>query len=242
MTGEIDTEAAEASAELVRRHTVLSVVVGPTASGLDSPDAADDSDGAPVRGVFVPPTELFWRFAKPPSTVDGPDAGWASWEVETFCVAGLTADPTALEVLASPLVRTSTDIGAELRALTVAFLSQRAADACRRATAADFARAEAAMAAGGTPRWRQVAEVIRVLMIGETLVRTGELTIDLSAQEDELRALRAGELPWPDVRQWVDSLRNRTAEAVIRSPLPALPNRAAVQHWLASVRRRGLTD
>jgi hypothetical protein len=236
MTGEINAE------DLVRRHTVLSVVVGGAASGLDDPDRGDSDDVPPVRGVFAPPTELFWRFTKPPSTVDGPDAGRASWEVEAFCAACLAADPATLEVLASPLVRTSTDIGAELRELTVAFRSQRAADAYRRATAADFARAEAAMAAGGTPRWRQLAEVIRVLAIGESLVRTGNLTTDLSAHRDELLAVRAGELPWPEVRRWVESLRNRTAEAVIRSPLPAVPNTAAVQHWLVSVRRRRLSD
>jgi hypothetical protein len=38
----------------------------------------------------------------------------------------------------------------------------------------------------------------------------------------------------------VESLRDRSAEAVLRSPLPALPNEPAVRNWLKSVRRRGL--
>jgi hypothetical protein len=237
------TDDVDEPTELVRRHTVLSVVVGWSASGLTNVDAGvTGSGGPPVRGVFVPPTELFWRFAKPPATVDGPGVGLRSWEVEAFCAAGLAADPAVLDVLGSPLVRASTAVGVELRELTVAFLSQRAADAYRRATAADFARAAAAMAAGGTPRWRQVAEVIRLLIVGERLLRTGQLSVDLSEHRDLLLAVRAGELPWPETSQWVESLRDRSAEAVLRSPLPALPNTAAVQHWLSSVRRRSLTD
>lgn len=236
-------DGADEPTQLVRRHTVLSVVVGWPASGLTDLDTGAEGDaGPPVRGVFVPPTQLFWRFAKPPATVDGPGVGLRSWEVEAFCAAGLAAEPAVLDVLGSPLVRASTATGAELRELTVAFLSQRAADAYRRATATDFARASAAMAAGGTPRWRQVAEVIRLLITGEQLLRTGELSVDMAEHRDLLLAVRAGELPWPEASQWVESLRDRSAEAVLRSPLPALPNTAAVQHWLSSVRRRSLTD
>ena len=249
------TEAGtEAEAfELVRRHTVLSVVVGWVASGLAEPTDHDlaglaggvtgpTSEESPVRGVFAPPTELFWRFVKPPATVGGPGQEPWSWEVEAFCAAGLTADPAVLDVLGSPLVQVSTPIGAELRELTVAFLSQRVADAYRRATATDFARAAAAMAAGGTPRWRQVAEVIRLLIIAETLLRSGKLRLDMSEHRDLLLAVRAGELPWPDTVEWVESLRDRSAEAVRHSPLPARPNTAAVQNWLCSVRRRLLSD
>ena len=156
-------------------------------------------------------------------------------------LAGLRGDPEAFEVLASPIVESCDPIGAELRELTVAFLSQRAADAYRRATATDYARAAAAMVAGGTPRWRQVADVIRLLICVEHLLRTGRLILDTSAYRDELRRVAAGETPWIEVAAWVESLRDRSAEAVLRSPLPALPNQPAVQNWLKSVRRRRLT-
>lgn len=236
-------EAAEFAdaAEFARAHTVLSVVVGAPAHRLIDVDDVPD-DEVRRRGVFVPPTELFWEFEKPPDTVGGPGLDRLSWELERFCVLALAADPAAYEVLGSPLVESSTGIGAELRELTVAFLSQRVADAYRRATATDYARASAAMAAGGTPRWGQVADVIRLLTVAERTLRTGRLDLDLRADAELLGAVAAGELPWAETQAWVESLRDRGAEAVLRSPLPAVPNLPAVRSWLRSVRRRRLTD
>jgi hypothetical protein len=48
-------------------------------------------------------------------------------------------------------------------------------------------------------------------------------------------------MSWRDTQDWVQSLRDRSAEAVLRSPLPVTPNSEAVQRWLVSVRRRNLT-
>lgn len=223
---------------LVREHTVLSVVVGDEAIGLEAAGAVDPEPGK--RGVFVAPTEQFWEFDKPPATVAGPGLDRVSWEVERFCALGLAAEPAVFDVLCSPLVEWCAPIGAELRALVPALLSQRAADSYRRATASEYARASAAMAGGGTPRWRQLAEVIRLLICSEALLRTGELVTDVSAHRDNLFAVRAGGMAWSDVRGWVESLRDRSAEAVQHSPLPAVPDTGAVQDWLISVRRRSL--
>jgi uncharacterized protein len=225
---------------LVAAHTVLSVVVGPVACGLADPDLVPP-DELPRRGVFAPPAELFWRFAKPPAEVAGPGPERFSWELEPFCALALAGAPAAFDVLGSPLVEHSTPVGDELRELVVAFRSQRAADAYRRATATEFARAAAAHAGGGTPRWPQLAEVLRLLICVERLLRTGELSVDASAHAAELGRVRAGETSWREVSAWVESLRDRTAEAVLRSPLPPAPNTEAVQRWLASVRRRSLS-
>jgi uncharacterized protein len=189
-----DPDATEYDGEFAVAHTVLAVVVGEPAGGLADPDLATE---VRRRGVFVPPTELFWQFDKPPDTVAGPGLDRISWEVERFCAAGLRGEPAALEVLGSPLVETCTPVGAELRELTRALLSQRIADAYRRATATEFARASAAMAARGTPRWPQLAEVIRLLIVAERALRTGELDIDVSAYAPQLLAVAAGELAWP---------------------------------------------
>lgn len=234
------TEFADAAA-FATRYTVLSVVIGAPAHGLA--DVRDvPGDEIRHRGVFVPPTELFWEFDKPPDTVAGPGLDRISWEVERFCRLAVDGNPDAFEVLGSPIVESRTPIGAELRELTVAFQSQRVADAYRRATATEYARASAAMAAGGTPRWHQVADVIRLLTVSERMLRTGELDLDMSADRELLAAVAAGELPWPETQAWVESLRDRSAEAVLHSPLPALPNMPAVRSWLRSVRRRSISD
>ncbi|EWM14042.1 DNA polymerase beta superfamily protein [Kutzneria sp. 744] len=218
-------------------HTVLSVVVGSHAYGLDT----DESD-VDRRGVYVPPTRLFWAFEKPPTSVDGPEQERVSWEVEHFLSLALKANPTVLEVLASDLVETCTPLGAELQALLPALLSQRAADSYRRATAQQFARAAAAMASGGTPRWKQVMHVIRLLTLCDRLLSTGELVLRVGEHRAQLLAVRDGDVPWKDVVKWVEDLRDRTARAVLHSPLPAVPDTAAVQDWLVSVRRRSALE
>ena len=219
------------------KHTVLSVVVGSHAYGLDT----DESD-VDRRGVYVPPTRLFWTFEKPPASVDGPEQERVSWEVEHFLSLALKANPTVLEVLASDLVETCTPIGEELRGLLPALLSQRAADSYRRATAQQFARAAAAMASGGTPRWKQVMHVIRLLTLCDRLLSTGELVLAVGEHRSQLLAVRDGDVPWSDVVKWVEDLRDRTARAVLRSPLPAVPDTAAVEDWLVSVRRRSALE
>lgn len=218
-------------------HTVLSVIVGSHAYGLDT----DESD-VDRRGVYVPPTRLYWTFEKPPASVDGPEQERVSWEVEHFLSLALKANPTVLEVLASDLVETCTPIGEELRGLLPALLSQRAADSYRRATAQQFARASAAMASGGTPRWKQVMHVIRLLTLCDRLLASGELVIKVGEHRSQLLAVRDGDVPWKDVVKWVEDLRDRTARAVLRSPLPAVPDTAAVEDWLVSVRRRSALE
>jgi uncharacterized protein len=228
---------AEVQHRFVTEFTVLSVIVGSHAYGLHTGESDMDR-----RGVFVPPTRMFWTFDKPPSSVDGPELERVSWEVEHFCALALKANPTVLEVLASPLVEMCAPLGDELRALLPALLSQRAADSYRRATAQQFARAAAAMASGGTPRWKQVMHVIRLLTLCERLLRTGELVLAVEDHRDQLLAVREGDVPWPSVERWVEDLRDRTARAVLRSPLPAVPDAAAVENWLVSVRRRSAME
>jgi hypothetical protein len=63
----------------------------------------------------------------------------------------------------------------------------------------------------------------------------------MSGCHDQLGEVRAGELPWSEAQRWVESLRDRCVEAVLRSPLPARPDTEAVEHWLLSVRRRKLS-
>ncbi|MFC0433607.1 DNA polymerase beta superfamily protein [Kutzneria buriramensis] len=218
-------------------HTVLSVIVGSHAQGLDTGESDVDR-----RGVYVPPTALFWRFEKPPASVDGPEQERLSWEVEHFLALGLKGNPNVLEVLASDLLETCTPLGDELRALLPALLSQRVADSYRRATAQQFARAAAAMASGGTPRWKQVMHVIRLLTQCDRMLTSGELVLRVGEHRSQLLAVKEGDVPWPDVVKWVEDLRDRTARAVLRSPLPAVPDTAAVEDWLVSVRRRSALE
>ncbi|GGN11654.1 nucleotidyltransferase [Lentzea pudingi] len=203
---------------------ILEAVIGSHAYGLAS--STSDVDR---RGVFVAPTEAFWRLEKPPTSVEGPDPEQLSWEVEHFCKLGLKSNPTVLETLVSPLVEISTPMGEELRDLLPAFLSQYAVRAFTRATEMQLSRA------GRNLKPKQLMHVVRLRLVGLNLVRTGRY--DITADRSLLK-IRDGSMPWDDAVVWAHRLGDEIANA--RGPLPEDPDRARVEDWLMSVRRRML--
>jgi predicted nucleotidyltransferase len=207
---------------------ILSVVVGSRAYGLD----VDGSD-TDRRGVFVAPTEDFWRLTKPVTHRDGPLPEQFSWEVERFCLLALDANPTVLECLWSPIVEVVTPFGARLVGLRTAFLSRRAHE-----TFAGYADAQFRRLDPGAPKWKQAMHMIRLLLSGLHLVRTGEPMVRVGEHRDRLLAVRRGEQPWPEVAAWHAALRAELAAA--GSVLPAAPDRARVEEFLMDVRRAHL--
>jgi predicted nucleotidyltransferase len=218
---------------LVRDHTVLSVVVGSRAYGLATADSDVDR-----RGVFVAPTPLYWRFDKPPTHVDGPEAERFSWEFERFCGLALDANPTVLECLWSPLVEQVTSIGGELLALRGAFLSRRAHRTFHRYAESQFRKLEADLRNHGEPGWKHVMHLLRLLLSGRHLVEHGEPLVDVSEHRERLLAVRRGEVGWDEIEAWRTSLTTGMNAALATSPLPGEPDRALVEELLVSVRRR----
>ncbi|RFU41372.1 nucleotidyltransferase [Actinomadura logoneensis] len=242
MTGEQGSAAgtsAEAPAgassapghRLVTDHTVLSVVVGSRAYGLDT--AASDTDR---RGVFVAPTELYWHFDKPPTHVTGPGEEQFSWEFERFCELALAANPTVLECLWSPLVEHVTPIGAELLDVRTAFVSKRAHRSFLGYAESQFRKMENHQARNP----KHVMHMLRLLISGLHLLEHGEPLVRMDDHRDRLLAVRAGEVPLDEVGAWRASLTARMADALARTSLPDEPDRPRVDALLHSVRRRTL--
>lgn len=220
---------------LVERHTILAVVVGSRAYGLAGPDSDHDR-----RGVFVAPTELFWHLDKPPTHLDGPAGEQFSWEVERFCTLALQANPTVLECLWSPIVEHVTDEGQRLLAARTAFLSRRAADTYGRYAREQFRKLDAHRARTGEVRGKQAMHMLRLLLAGAHVLRTGDVLVDVSAHREALLAVRRGDTPFPRVRAWADHLTADLETAAAHSALPAEPDRATVDDLLVGLRRRAL--
>jgi predicted nucleotidyltransferase len=218
---------------LVREHTVLAVVVGSRAYGLDTEDSDVDR-----RGVFLAPTPLFWRFDKPPTHVDGPEPEQFSWEFERFCTLALQANPTVLECLWSPIVEQATDVGRELLAIRRAFLSRHAHRTFTRYADSQFRKLEADLRNRGEPRWKHVMHLLRLLLSGRHLVEHGEPLVHVGDLRDRLLAVRRGELDWPAVERWRAELAEGMDAAPAAGPLPDEPDRRRVEDLLYSVRRR----
>lgn len=210
--------------------TILLSVVGSRAYGL-----ASSSSDVDLRGVFVAPTRAFWRFEKPATSVEGPEPERLDWEVEHFCALALKANPTVLEVLASPVVRVETRLGAQLRALLPAFLSRLAAGSFAHTARRQLDRALAAP----EPKLKQIMHVIRLAEVALRLVRTGELSIVVRDRE-ALLAVRRGEVPVEVAESRALGLLADIAAAAPSSPLPELPDRRAVEDWLLGVREEHL--
>jgi hypothetical protein len=221
--------------QLVRDHTIYAAVVGSRAFGLST----DDSD-TDTRGVFVAPTDAFWRLAKPPPHVDGPADEQFSWEVERFCELALKANPNLLEVLHSPLVVTCTELGTELVGLRGAFCSQLVYQTYNGYVLSQFKKLEADLRQRGEPRWKHVMHLLRLSLSARDLLRTGSLTLDVGPDRENLLAVRRGERDWDSVEQWRLQLHREVDDALDRTPLPALPDVARVNDWLYAVRRRGV--
>lgn len=217
---------------LVTDHTIYSCVMGSRAFGLDT--EASDTDR---RGVYVAPTALFWGFDKPPTHVEGPAPEQFSWELERFCELALRANPTVLECLHSPLVEHTDERGRELLALRGAFLSRLAHRTFTGYADAQRAKSDAAGARTGTPNWKQVMHLMRILESARDLLRTGVLTLAVGDRRGELLAVRRGQLPWPEAERRLNGLRDELEAAAARTALPAEPDRARVEDFLIRVRR-----
>ncbi|WEH19080.1 nucleotidyltransferase domain-containing protein [Streptomyces sp. VNUA24] len=218
--------------DLVRDHTVYACVMGSRAFGL----ATDGSD-TDRRGVFLAPTELFWRFEKPPTHVEGPEREQFGWELERFCHLALRANPNILECLHSPLVEHVDDTGRELLALRGAFLSLRAHGTFARYALGQRKKLDADVRTHGAPRWKHAMHLLRLLMSCRDLLRTGELTVDVGEQREPLLAVKRGEVPWARVESRMARLAAEADEAADRSPLPPEPDLARVEDFLVRTRR-----
>ncbi|MGW8328503.1 nucleotidyltransferase domain-containing protein [Streptomyces sp. NPDC055808] len=218
--------------ELIADHTVYSCVMGSRAFGL----ATEGSD-TDVRGIYLAPTALFWRFEKPPTHIEGPADEQFSWELERFCELALRANPNILECLHSPLVEHLDDTGRELLSLRGAFLSRRAHETFARYALGQRKKLDADVRQHGAPRWKHAMHLLRLLMSCRDLLRTGVLTIDVGAERERLLAVKRGEVPWTRVESWMAGLAAESDEAAAASPLPAEPDGARVADFLFRVRR-----
>jgi predicted nucleotidyltransferase len=219
----------------VTDDVIYACVVGSRAYGLAGPDSDVDR-----RGVFLAPATAFWRLDPPPTHRDGPRPEELHWELARCLSLGLSANPTVLEVLWSPLVERVTDVGRGLLAVRHCLLSRRVAETYGRYAADQFAKLSSARTRTGSVRWKQAMHMLRLLMAGTHVLRTGSVLVDVSAHRDELLAVRRGEVAWSEVAARADELRSDLAAAQARTALPPAPDRARVEEFLVDVRRSAL--
>lgn len=214
------------------RNLLLRCVVGSRAYGLDT-DASDTD----WRGVYLADAEQHWSLDGVPEQVGDELSQECYWEIGKFLRLALKANPTVLECLYTPLVTEAAPLGQELLAMREAFLSRRAADTFGRYAEAQFRKLELRRAQGGELRGKQAMHLIRLLLAGVGLLRTGVLPVDMREHREALLAIRAGHTPWEEILRWRQELLERMPAALADSPLPAEPQRERVNAFLVRARR-----
>jgi predicted nucleotidyltransferase len=216
-------------------NTILAVVTGSRAYGLDGPESDHDR-----RGVFAAPTRAFWHLDKPPTHLDGPRDEQFSWEIERFCTLALQANPTVLETLWSPIIERITPQGQDLLRVRDAFLSRHVAQTYGGYARDQLKRVDARRKRTGETNGKQAMHMIRLLMAGAHVLRTGDILLDVRAHRDRLLAVKTGATGWPTVTAWADDLFADLTDAGHTTTLPAEPDRNRVNALLTAVREQNL--
>ena len=220
-----------APGDLVTSRTLYAAAVGRP--------AADPAAALTVRGVFQAPTAAFWSLRKPPEQVAGPGPSWLSWEVEHFCRLALDADPACIDLLWSARRVWVSETGRELIDLRPAFLSQTISAAYADHALAGFKRFDNEDVRG-EPRNTGAADLLRLLLDGLALLRTGDVGVPSAEHEERLASVRAGLLSWDEVDSYRLELQQQLDDTAASSYLSPGPDTARVDAWLSDLRRRDL--
>ena len=218
------------------RFVIYRAVVGSRAFGLD--DAESDTDR---RGFYLPPADLHWSLAGVPAQLESDAEQSTYWEIEKFIRLALKANPNVLECLWSPLVEHVTPLAADLRERRGMFLSRVAYDTFNGYVDSQFRKLQNTLARGDPAKPKHVMHLIRLLLSGLHLVRTGDLQIRPDdADRARLLAIKRGEFALGEADAWRRSLHEELDAAMPSSPLPDEPDVAAANAFLIRARRSAL--
>ena len=226
--------AAETGGLDLAACTILEVTAGSRAHGLGSEESDTD-----VRGVFLAPAAMTWSLFGAPEILEDHAAQAVHWELRKFLVLALKANPAALEVLWSPVVRREMPLGAELRALRGRLLSTMIFQTYNGYALSQFKKIEQDRRNLGTVRWKHAMHLLRLLMTGSAALRTGEVPVrvDDSTLRARLLAVKQGAVPWEEAEAWRRELHADFEQALVASPVPGRPDYAAANDFLLRARR-----
>ena len=218
------------------RFVIYRAVVGSRAFGL-----SDENSDTDRRGFYLPPADLHWSLAGVPEQLESEAEQETYWEIEKFIRLALKANPNVLECLWSPLVEHATPLALELRERRGMFLSRVAHQTFNGYVDSQFRKLTNTVARGEPPKPKHVMHLIRLLLSGLHLVRSGDLQIVPGDKDrNRLLAIKRGEFDLAEVDAWRRSLHEQLDAALASSPLPDGPDSIAANAFLLRARRVAL--
>jgi uncharacterized protein len=247
--------------EVARAGEILRTVVGSGVHGI----AIEGTDDHDEMGVFVepparvlgllPPVNHYVFRTQPEGARSGPgDTDLVMYSLRKYLRLALKGNPTALLPLYAPAdaVLVLTPLGAELRDLGPAVLSQRAVHRFLGYMNAQRDRLVGARRGGLPNRPELVARfgydvkyashALRLAHQGQQIAREGHLTLPMpEPQRERVRRVKRGEVDrLDDVLDEISRIQADIEDTLAsgRTPLPVDPDLATVSEWSVAAHRR----
>jgi hypothetical protein len=213
-------------------YVIYRCVVGSQAYGL----AGDDSD-IDRRGIYLPSARLHWSLFGLPEQLEYPDSDACCWELQKFLTLALRANPNILECLFTPLVEHATPLAQELRDMRAVFLSKLVYQTYNGYVMSQFKKLEVDLRTKGTLRWKHAMHLIRLLLSGIWILREGNVPLRVDSHQEQLLAIRRGEVPWTEVDAWRLMLHKEFDASFMTTALPDRPDYDRADAFLIRARR-----
>ncbi|HEY8562711.1 MAG TPA: nucleotidyltransferase domain-containing protein [Pyrinomonadaceae bacterium] len=217
----------------LNQFIIYRCVVGSRAFGLD--DAASDTD---YRGIYLPPARLHWSLYGVPEQLENKDKEECFWELQKFLMLALKANPNILECLHTPLVEYQNEIAAELLSIKQIFFSKLVYQTYNGYVMSQFKKLEQDLRARGEIRWKHAMHLIRLILQGIEILKSGALDVRVSKHRDELLAVKGGAMSWESLNDWRLRLHREFETAFAETRLPDRPDYERANDFLIGARRR----
>jgi len=212
-------------------------VIGSRAYGLD-----DDRSDTDVRGIFLPSAEQHWSLAGVPDQIETHATQEHYWELQRFLELALKANPNVLECLFTPLVLKATPLARDLMAMRSCFLSKLVYQTFNGYVQSQFRKLQADLRNQGAIKPKHAMHLIRLLISGIGILRTGEVPVAVGENRESLLRIKATEMPEDEMHSWRQSLHAEFDAAFAATALPDRPDYARVNAFLLKARRLALAE
>lgn len=235
--GDIADPSVNPSRTNLYERVIYRCIIGSRAYGL-----AEDNSDTDRRGIYLPPADLHWSLYGVPEQLENEATQEAYWELQKFLVLALKANPNVLECLYSPMVESATPLARELIQMRSIFVSRLVYGTYNGYVMSQFKKMQSAFRNQGRVKWKHVMHLVRLLLSGIEVLRTGHVPVDVGKNRERLLAIRRGEVGWEDVEIWQKQLHGQFDLAFSETTLPDRPDYERASKFLIDARRRALTE
>lgn len=213
-------------------YVIYRCVVGSKAFGLD-----DENSDTDLRGIYLPPADLHWSMYGVHEQIENKENEECYWELQKFLMLALKANPNVLECLNTPLIEFKNEIADELLSIKQAFFSKLVYQTYNGYVMSQFKKLEQDLRANGEIRWKHAMHLIRLLLQGIEIMKSGELNVKVSQNRDKLLEIKRGEMLWESVNDWRLLLHREFEVAFTQTKLPEKPDYEKVNKFLIKARK-----